>query len=209
MATKTKKSKLETPKATDVLEAPSAAPLAPPVDLSAKEAELDAKMARLDAMEKALEEKLEILEAQALVGPAPQDEPEELYDPETPLPEEMKLWRFATNRPFTRVVKPSMIIADQVVQGQAIRTSTIPALRIEFNKETLTYQTSNPEEAAEIMKDSMFRSKRRPAGRYWLVEGFPKAIGTPMTDDPIHGPQPMVSNPSRVVSGARGTSRRV
>lgn len=179
--------------------------------ISAREAELDDRLAKLDAMETLLQEKLDKLEAiESIEAATPtKAEPEALYNPETPLPEEVQLWRFATGKPFTRVVKPSMIIADQVVQGQAIRTSTIPALRIEFNKDTLTYQTTDPVEAAEIMKDKMFRSKRSPAGKYWLVEGFPRSIGIPMADDPIHGPQPMTDNRSRVISGARGTSRRV
>lgn len=121
-----------------------------------------------------------------------------------------KLWRFATRYGFTRTITPSTVIADRVIQGQVIRTSVIPALRIEFNKTTKTYQTTDAEEAALILADKACRGTNNPKALFWLVEGYPKTIGPQKANEPISGPEPKVSDgPTIAVGGTRGTGSRI
>ena len=121
-----------------------------------------------------------------------------------------QVWKFATRFGFTRTIRPSTVIADQVVQGQAIRVRSVPALKIEFNRVTKQYLTRDPEVAKSVMADDLFRRKDNPKGQFWLVDGYPKTYGPDVSSEPELGPEPVRSakdGPPIAKSGVRSTGR--
>lgn len=107
-----------------------------------------------------------------------------------------QIWKYAARYGFTRTIRGSVTIATQVVQGQAIRTRTMPPVTIQFNKHTKQFSTRDPEVADLIQEDELFRRKDNPKGQYWLVEGYPKTTGPDVSSEPEVGPEPKVDGQS-------------
>ncbi len=111
-----------------------------------------------------------------------------------------KLWKFASHHGWTLVLESSKNIAAQVVKGQVIEVTHVPAIKIEFRQQTREYTTTDANIAEKLLAHSWCGK------RFWAVKGFcPKLIEGGAKEVSKFGPEAIRKEPIRVITTAKST----